>query len=191
MYKDKKLTDFVRFGGLDIKNQAGYSTNPTSTHEPPATKGFYAFPKVAQDFYLLSALDKTQRGFMPKNYLQGEFLGFDENGEPEYYRTFVDDSLYNKKYREQLRRIRKEFTKTRGFIWHHLGFFVKPQDVVATHGSWVKTTIQVWKKAFSKMSIKYRYSCGSFFKTNSINNTKGITGFASKDMCEVFFDEKV
>ena len=40
------------------------------------------------------------------------------------------------------------------------------------------------------MSLNHRYGEDSF-SVKDINKSKGITGYYSKDHCEVFFDEKV
>ena len=140
--KGKDLTTFVRFGGLDLKNQQGHGKD--NFHSPPATRGFYAFPKIAQSLFLIGS---------------------------------------------------KEFVKTDGDIWHHLGEYCKPNEVISRHNSWVKTSIATWQKAFSKSSLNNRY--GEDFNgstgrgENSINSTRGINGYYSKDEYEVFFDEKV
>lgn len=94
---------------------------------------------------------------------------------------------------EEKKKKRKEFTHN-GNLWHHLGDYCKPVDVQARHGSWVKTTVGVWAKAFSKQSLKKRYGDGSkYFTAKSINEPtrSGVSGMYSKDDLEVFFDEKV
>lgn len=156
IYKDKDLFVFVRFGGLNIKKQKAYGEK--SFHSPPAARGFYAFPKVAQELFLVGSIAKTQPGLIPKN-------NDDENV-----------------WLNCLRRIRKEFIKSEGFIWHHLSEYVDHYEIILTNGSWIKTSMIAWRKAFSKMSISLRAQ--SQFST-------GITGYYSKDHCEVFFDEKV
>ena len=180
--KGKDLNVFVRFGGLDLKTQSGYTSDPKTFHSPPASRGFYAMPKVAQERFLIGSIDKYQPGTMPKIKTRDKFKSDDE------YFTYLDE--FEKIKKSALRKLRKEFTKTDGNIWHHLGDFIKRSDILDEHGSWVKTTIDVWKKAFSKSSLKDRYGAPAFSE-NSINKTKGITGYYSKDHYEVFFDEKV
>ena len=119
---------------------------------------------------------------MPKIKTRDKFKSDDE------YFTYLDE--FEKIEKSALRKLRKEFTKTDGNIWHHLGDFIKRSDILDEHGSWVKTTIDVWKKALSKSSLNDRYGAPAFSE-RSINKTKGITGYYSKDHYEVFFDEKV
>ena len=184
--KGKDLSVFVRFGGLDLKNQKGYTNNNPTYHSPPSRRGFYAFPKSMQEHFLIGSIDKYQPGIFPKDKIDWNKLTDDE------YDKVAKD--VNRKYRKIKRTIRKEFTKTTGNIWHHLGEYCKPSDIIDEHGSWVKTTIQVWHKAFSKRSLNDRYGEDFGYGTSahkSINNAKGLSGYYSKDDYEVFFDEKV
>lgn len=178
--KGKDLTTFVRFGGLDLKNQQGHGKD--NFHSPPATRGFYAFPKIAQSLFLIGSLDVFQPGILPKH--------------PDYTNFTDDDFKERSKHIRKIKQgIRKEFVKTDGDIWHHLGEYCKPNEVISRHNSWVKTSIATWQKAFSKSSLNNRY--GEDFNgstgrgENSINSTRGINGYYSKDEYEVFFDEKV
>lgn len=171
MLKGKDIYVFVRFGGLHLKNQKGYNKNPKTYHEPPANRGFYAMPKIAQEFFLIGSLNKTQPGLFAKN-----------SGSIENYWT------------NKLRQIRKEFRKDSGFVWHHLEEYTNQKDVLQRHGSWIKTDIKIWAKAFSKMSTTMRYGRPKYDLDNGINQHgvgMGIIGLYSKDHCEVFFDEKV
>jgi hypothetical protein len=185
--KGKDLSIFVRFGGLDLKNQKGHTKNNPTYHSPPTTRGFYAFPKSMQELFLIGSMDKFQPHIFPKDKIDWDKLSYEE-GEKQSQEL----DIRHKKIRQ---RIRKEFVKTSGNIWHHLGDYCKPQEIIDTHGSWVKTTIQCWQKAFSKRSLNDRY--GEDFGTgkgrgeSSINNTRGLSGYYSKDDYEVFFDEKV
>ena len=165
---------FVRFGGLDVKAQKGFSQTPETYHQPPTTRGFYAMPKIAQEFFLIGCLDKTQKGIFAKE------------GSDKY--------LSNNYQKNILRNIRKEFYKDKGYVWHHLGEYVKHNEIVQKHGSWVKTDIRTWEKAFSKMCTILKYGRHSYDVQNgntSVYVTSGTTGPYSKDHCEVFFDEKV
>jgi hypothetical protein len=185
--KDKDLYVFVRFGGVNIKKQKGYLPIPQTFHAPPASRGFYAMPKVAQEMFLVGSVGAYQKSTMPK--------------EPKYDPDFTDDQYeeYQKKHEDYIRRkeknfskMRKEFRKESGYVWHHLSQYCERKDVIDSHGSWIKTSIGVWEKAFSKMSLNCRYGEGNeYLKVNDINQARGITGLFSKDHCEVFFDEKV
>jgi hypothetical protein len=187
--KGKNLNIFVRFGGLDLKKQNGYTPEQKTFHAPPAARGFYAMPKVAQEFFLISSIERTQPSAFPKPVEYVEERPIEEAEK-------LWDS-YHKRRKKAIRTNRKEFTKSSGDIWHHLVEHVKPNEVVGRHGSWVKTDIASWKMAFSRASLKYRYGekreSGCDLSTNSINETgrAGLFGYYSRDQFEVFFDEKV
>lgn len=177
--KGKNLNIFVRFGGTNIKSQKGFKS--TSYHSPPAAKGIYYMPLVAQEFFLIGSLGKYQKGTMPKYPINHEDW------------TEEDWDNHHKRYKKALSVKRKQFIKKEGNIWHHLIEYTDRNEIMAEHGSWCKTTIKAWEKAFSRMSLNLRYNtddkCSEPIK--NINNTKGILGNYSKDHCEVFFDEKV
>jgi len=166
MLKGKDIYTFVRFGGLDLKKQKGYSKTPETYHQPPASRGFYAMPKIAQELFLVGSLSSTQPGVFSK-----------------------DSQNIENYWRDKLRQIRKEFKKTDGEIWHHLEEYTDHKDVLQRHGSWIKTDIKVWAKAFSKMSTIMKW--GRNKDLGGEIYPRGITGMYSKDHCEVFFDEKV
>jgi hypothetical protein len=190
--KGKSLTTFVRFGGIHPKKQKGFGSD--TFHSPPATRGIYCMPLIAQEFFLLSAMDEFQPGTMPKP-LEGKLVGY-ENGKPQYdwnHLTDEDWENYSKRKRKALSVKRKQFYRTKGNIWHHLCDFVERNEIIATHGSWVKTSMSAWRDAFVKMSLTQRYGNdkgGIDFRTKSVNNSR-LFGWYSKDNCEVFFDEKV
>lgn len=69
MLKGKDIFTFVRFGGLNLKSQKGFSKTPETYHQPPASRGFYAMPKIAQELFLIGSLDSYQPSSVPKkNY---------------------------------------------------------------------------------------------------------------------------
>ena len=166
MLKGKDIYTFVRFGGLDLKNQKGFSISPETYHQPPASRGFYAMPKIAQELFLVGSLESTQPGVFAK-----------------------DGKNVENYWRDKLRQIRKEFKKTEGEIWHHLEEYTDHKDILQINGSWIKTDIKVWSKSFSKMSTKMKW--GRSKEMGGEIYPRGITGIYSKDHCEVFFDEKV
>jgi hypothetical protein len=184
--KEKDLNIFVRFGGLDLKNQRGYSKEPKTFHSPPASRGFYAMPKLAQELFLISGMSSYQPGTTPKHPKRDDEKSFSEN-EQIILR-------YEKRYKKSISLMKKEFFKKDGFIWHHLLDRVENHEVVDRHGSWVKTSITAWKKAFRKESINCRYGQSKLeINITNINEPiiSGLFGFYSKDHLEVFFDEKV
>ena len=185
--KGKDLSVFVRFGGLDLKKQDFYSNDPKSFHSPPAPRGIYAMPKVAQEMFLISSLDEFQPGIIPK-------MNSPESSGKTSFGWTKDEEAYYKDYDKRkdkiYSQIRKEFRKTTGSIWHHFGEYCKTSEIESRHGSWVKTSIEAWQKAFNKRSLNDRYGSPEFGIKN-INDTRGIEGMYSRDHYEVFFDEKV
>ena len=183
MYKDKNIFLFVRFGGLDLKKQKGFSNDPTF-HAPPTKRGIYAMPKIAQEFFLIGSIGEFQKSVVPKEKYCDRNLSYDDQN--EYYRE------REKKHNKCLSLIRKEFSKRDGYIWHHLIEYVKHNEVINSHGSWIKTDMKTWAKAFSKMSVYHRYGRNEWDQKDKKKNiSTGIMGSYSKDHCEVFFDEKV
>lgn len=78
-------------------------------------------------------------------------------------------------------------------IWHHLSH-IKPFQIIALKGSWFKTTVGDWFKAYKKESLNNRYGVEcEFAKTNNINEPvrSGLSGIFNKDHYEVFFEEKI
>lgn len=67
-YKKKDPFVFVRFGACKPVKQKGYGSD--TFHGPPAKKGFYCFPKIAQEWYLLSSIYKSQKDNFIKNFGQ-------------------------------------------------------------------------------------------------------------------------
>ena len=182
--KKKELTRFVRFGGLNLKKSKGFKENSDGYHSPPAPKGFYAMPLIAQEFFLISSIEKYQPDNIPKT----KNIDFSID---------INYDNYEKSRKLALTKIRKEFLKNEGTIWHHLIEYTPHHKVLDTHGSWIKTDIKDWELAFNTMSVALKAESIKFNRSDSdkygigINNIRGITGFFSKDHCEVFFDEKV
>jgi len=185
--KGKDLTKFVRFGGLDLKNQKGFGSD--SYHAPPATRGFYSMPYSVQEFFLISSMNKYQPGTMPKDVKYDNTLPSDE------MQKRWDE--HDKRRRKALSAMRKTFYRKHGNVWHHLQEFTAPNEIISRHNAWIKTSMEAWRKAFTKMTLVRRYGenrdSGWDLSTDSINEParSGLMGVYSKDECEVFFDEKV
>ncbi len=186
MLKDKDIFTFVRFGGLNLKKQKGHKTvNPDPkpydmnwSHLPPASRGIYAMPKVAQDLFLVGCLGSFQNSVMPK--------------EREYKELSSEEKVkaWNKedqRKRDVLSMIRKEFRKDSGAVWHHLGDCCKRNEIIAEHGAWVKTEMSAWAKAFRKASVISR--ARSLAEGDHWKNK--MFGCMGHEHLEVFFDEKV
>ncbi len=187
MLKNNDLFTFVRFGGLSLKKQHGYNVTPPIPkpydlnwfHLPPASRGIYAMPKVAQDLFLVGSLESFQYSVMPKEREHAELSSDDK------VKAWDKES---KRKREVLSLIRREFRKTDGCVWHHLGgTFCKRNEVLAEHGAWIKTSMQTWEKAFRKASVTWRAES----KKDGDHWDNKMFGNTGHEHLEVFFDEKV
>ncbi|MDI3320784.1 hypothetical protein [Pinibacter soli] len=189
--KKKDLTHFVRFGSLNLNKQQGFGER--GFHKPPAPRGFYAFPYTVQEFFLIGSLPKTQPHQFPKTKLPA----YDETLPAEELEKIKEDidafdwDGYYVKVHKVKQNIRKEFRKTSGCLWHHLGDHVENHEVIARNGSWVKTSLMTWQKAFKKCCLEMRYGDNDIIKVTSINESKKTCGRYVRDSFEVFFDEKV
>jgi hypothetical protein len=191
----KDLTYFVRFGSLDLKKQKGFGKDKygfTEFHSPPTTKGIYAMPLIAQELFLIGSLDKTQPEQFPKLPEWKENM---TSKEKEIWLKYCNnEEILNeaeKKIKKVKSNLRKEFRKKKGNIWHHLIDCVDNCEVIARQGSWVKTSIKGWQKAFKKSCLIEKWDSVSLMNAKAFNEIKGINGYFSKDHYEVFFDEKV
>ena len=190
MLKGKNLTVFIRFGGLNLKKQKGFKSDDSDVtyHSPPASRGLYAMTKIAQEMFLVGSLQTTQKSVFPKDKSKYD-NSFTKEQEEEFCKDYDN---YRKSKDKVYSLIRKEFVKTDGYIWHHLSEYTDNNEIISRHGSWIKSSIKSWMKSFSKMSLDARLpSNDKYLSINSINNTRGILGYSSKDHCEVFFDEKI
>lgn len=187
MLKGKDPYAFVRFGGLDLKNQKGFNSpkDRSGYHAPPTTRGFYAMPKILQEFFLIGSLSKTQPEIFPKCPEWHE----NETDVDKEFRVNWDWVTHRKRCDKVYKNIRKEFRKDKGYVWHHLKDETPINEVISRHNSWIKTSIKVWAKALQKEVLGNRYG-SDIFTTNTVNNAR-FNGCYSKDHFEVFFDEKV
>lgn len=178
---------FVCFGKLGLIKQKGFGSE--SFHAPPAQLGFYAMPKRFQELFLIGSLDKTQ----------AKYLGYPK--EPDWD-TASDEEVetYHKKRKTRFKAIRHEFEiPIETEFLHHLD--TPHNEVISSHGTWVKTNYKAWKKALSKESVKLRaQSLAPWPRTKTgeknyqpggINSINKRSGAYSKDHFEVFFDTKV
>src|ERR1700761_2866241 len=126
----KDLTHFVRFGGLDLVRQKGYGA--ADFHAPPAPRGFYAMPLIVQDLWLVSGLSWSQPAQWPKTPPDPYET---ESPSAEQWQEWNDFDWEKHYQREEQMypRIRKEFRKTTGYIWHHLDKYADNREVVARH----------------------------------------------------------
>jgi len=167
--RGKDLTKFVRYGSLNLIYQKGFDSE--EFHSAPARKGFYAFPYVLQEHYLVGGLYRTQPDIF-KKIKDGEYVDYDD-------------------YLKKLKTIRHVFTKKDGTIWHHLEGMAKQKEIIQRHKEWAKSSITDWIKIVSRTSINDRMPSGAGYTINSFSQSHGVCGHFSKDHYEVFFDEKI
>lgn len=176
---------FIRYGRLHLTKQEGYSKDfhSDSFHAPPAPYGFYAMPIRFQELFLVGSLEKTQPDVfsIPKKLnRENNPIDFDWN---EY------EKVRKNRYKKN---IHKFVVKNEDVIWHHLD--IKPNMILASYGSWYKSSVRDWKSALIKESVKLRAEGVAGFCGERINLLAEIpkkAGFYSKDHFEVFFDTKV
>lgn len=223
---------FSRFGGLSSVKQKHYTPDHKGNkrfHNPPKSRGFYAFVFGYEEPFLLGGGDEDRRAKGYGVYLKNEkneklFTKYDENR--EIVETNFNRSVLNSKsyYRWSIisegECIMKEEIKGRNFfkyygprfkknedgtttefyckpinrkvfdyygeIWHHIIDEVKESDVIESSGSWIKTNINVFEKAFKKHTFNNRLS---FCKGNPTMNCSGRkNGWVSYDELEVFIE---
>lgn len=139
---------FVRYGGLSSVPQKGYDPSMPGFHSPPSRSGIYAFPQGGVELFLLGC-DKTS-GLHTK-YQKFDIIK-DKDGNKLFYTN--DDGTPAKKedgsihYKTELKSPKK--FDYRGEVWHHLSNMVKPHEVLSRKGSWVKTDIRVYERAFKR-----------------------------------------
>jgi len=195
--KGKDLSIFVRFGGLNLKRQRGYSQTQTGFHKPPAPRGFYAFPKVAFEIFLIGSIETYQPSNFPSVEKQEalDWQSFSNEASKEFAEWRARKAAYDRQRRRAFSLVRKEFRKSHGAVWSHLMETVRRHEIIAAHGEWVKTTMREWRRAFSKQSLRQRMNTEispGVRGVRSVNDAGGgIFGDHGRDHFEVFFDEKV
>jgi len=212
---------FVRFGGLSPVYQEQYKTTDKSFHNPPRKKGCYAFVHGYIDLFLIGAT------YEPGHISNKSYWLRDENGNKIKYDDFfyivkeqkIDRIEFISKVNPNyIKLIRKQKIKIKdiicykqyvavirkpkifdynGELWHHLGDNLRPENIIESNGSWVKTTIDDFKLALKleiKSTLKQKHSTDFEYKYNSFGgkqdpfNTKnGIK--ISKDHLEVFIEK--
>ena len=206
-----KDLEFVTYGGLSPTKQKGYGN--TTFHAPPASRGIYAFVWPYIEHFLLGGgefIDPKIRGkgqrqrmsyvkdkdgnVVTSDHPDWEKLSgvrdSDRNKNRSFHREIPgakENDDYDKKYKQFLYRdnSRKKF-KYNGPIWHHLLDNVRPHEVWARHGTWVKTDMETFKRLFQKelksMLIQSR---------KAWPDAQPTLKWVSWDHLEVFIDSKI
>jgi len=195
-----KVIRFMRFGGLSPVRQVGFKrwknvgnqhspnssgrisdpsnkNDPPTFHTPPARKGIYAFVWPFYDLFLV-----------PREKYQ---IKKDKNGKPIYFGDEGDEDRF-----PDLELPHPKLFDWNGPLWHHLGEWVNPKDIIATRGSWTKTSFPVFidalrKDAHANTSTDFSRQWNpngpyrpnwQFSKANPFRHT-------SKDHLEVFIED--
>jgi hypothetical protein len=211
---------FIRFGGLSPVIQTHYQTGEEKTfHNPPRRRGIYAFPFPYIERFLLGATDEPGNISNKSQWLRDE-NGNKIIYEDFYLGTYNEKSLMrdiNPKYINLLKKLnikrsdisaatdkkddknyitflkKPKVFEYDGEIWHHLGDYLKPHQIIATSGSWTKSDMDNYNYAFT-MDVRAA-------KRDMLKTAKEFSGFSdfmkknpykswfSKDHLEVFIEK--
>lgn len=217
----KQNIKFVRFGGLSPMKQEHFKTNSDYYHNPPRRFGVFAFVYGYIETFLLGAT------YEPTNISNKSYWLKDDNGnkiknDDFYYTVKIEKSdridYISKVKPEYINLLKKRNIKIKdlwnygdyivvlkkpkifnynGEIWHHLGDNLKPEQILETKGTWVKTSIDDYIIAFNKeiktvlkQKHKMDKECGSLKmsgKQDPFDPSGGIS--YSKDHLEVFIEK--
>lgn len=81
-----------------------------------------------------------------------------------------------------------------GELWHHLGEYLKPHQILKRHGNWVKSSMSDYRIALEKDMHNARKESTSFSKKNTnllnlLSSAKSPFRCYSKDHLEVFIEK--
>lgn len=210
---------FIRFGGLSPVKQDHYDTSRDKTfHNPPRRKGNFAFPHPYIEYFLLGSSSEPSHVSNKSMWLKDEngdliksddFYNYDKYDE----KTFEFD--INKKYLKLLKRlkIKKKDLRTStkddvhymvvlkkpkyfeysGELWHHLGKHLKPEQILDTSGSWVKTDMDNYLIALKLETKEAKKDMLKFARQyDNVKNYLGKNPFKNhytRDHLEVFIEK--
>jgi len=212
---------FVRFGGLSSVYQEQYKAVDKSFHNPPKKRGCYAFVYGYIDKFLIGTT------YEPGHISNKSYWLRDDNGnkikcDDLFYTVKVKKSysiefiskispIYIKLLKKQKIKVKdincyKGYTfvlkkpkvfEYNGEIWHHLGENLKPEQIIESNGSWVKTSMGDFELALKieyKKLLKDKHKTDKEFnilnfkgKQNPFNPSFGIK--YNKDHLEVFIEK--
>lgn len=168
--------NFIRFGGLSPVKQEQYTTGEDKTfHNPPCKHGLYAFPFPYIEKFLLSSTDFPGHISNKTQWLKDENnnkIKFDDFFDiTKEYNTKLDRFPVNTKYIKLLKKLNIPLSNIRsiydeekethyitvlnkpkifeydGEIWHHLGEYLKPNQILSSSGSWTLSDMDNYKIA--------------------------------------------
>jgi len=183
---------FARFGGLSSVKQKGYSSDTDNYHAPPCKRGFYAFLYPYYEPFLLSGYDFS--GITTK-HSKFERLK-DKKGNP--VRTTNDESFVRTSSNwmkfwgfheksdiyDAIKPKKPKIFEYRGELWHHLGEYLAPNEILNTKGCWYLSDFKSYSKALRKdFAIQKK-------KLRELGiDTNNPFAMCSKDHLEVFIEK--
>jgi len=212
---------FVRFGGLSSVYQDQYKTGDKSFHNPPKKRGCYAFLHGHIDKFLIGST------YEPGHISNKSYWLKDDNGnrikyDDIFYTVEVKKSdkiefiskvnptyiklLKNRKIKVKDINCYKDYAcvlkkpkvfEYNGELWHHLGEHLRPEQIIESNGSWVKTTMDDFEFA---LKIEYKKLLKDKHKTDKEFNILNFKGRQNpfkpsfgikynKDHLEVFIEK--
>jgi len=164
-------------------------------HNPPCRYGFFAFVEGYEDNFLLGATDEPGHVSGKSQWLKDDDGNLVED-KREYFQEFDEvtkrlkegyhfpkelKALLKKRKIKEKQLWTKRIDHTNyltvmkppkifeyyGELWHHLGEYLKPGQIIGECGSWVKSTYEDWLIAFDKnRHDELRYTHGVKFGSN-------------------------
>lgn len=204
--------EFVRFGGLAPVKQRGFTTDSdASFHSPPARKGIYAFPNgYIEPFLLGGGYGDPNKKYNSNRmvYLKDKSGNKINNDHPEWEKYYGKDKYKTIKgdlkpgatpdedgeyswddYVQYLAYdVHPKRFKYSGDIWHHHIEFVEPHEIIKQKGSWVKTNMKAYLKAFARNAHAAKKEMKRDAKEMGIAEPKNALKWFTKDHLEVFIE---
>lgn len=209
---------WTRYGNVVPFEQASFAHDESkiSFHAAPARVGLYAFPRGYEEPFLLSSDGSnspdrlTQRSFYLKDSEGKRFNWKDEVNESYNSTLHKYERIVTPEVNKALNKVgyrTRDIFEVEGFIcvmkkphvfryegelWHHLKKHTPEDEVIDTHGSWVKSSFGAWSEAFRRTKhedLKYiRKDSPQARQLLHLDPYKhGRGGFISRDHLEVFF----
>lgn len=187
-----KKVKFIRFGGLSPVKQEGYDPDMPSFHCPPAKYGIYSFiyPYV-EPFLLGGSFSDITTKHSKFQYVKDENgvrvkrdeyeKMYNENYMKSYTSIKVDDEYYVVKPKKY-----KVFEHT-DEIWHHLGYNLKPSQILSRKGDWYLTDYRSFVEAFEKEKHNCLKQTKRILQTERFSNNPFWC--ITKDHLEVFIEK--
>ena len=113
---------------------------------------------------------------------------FEQKKERNYYKLYgsitserPDGTFITYYYKPPKRKV----FEYNGDIWHHINYKIKKHEILDKNGSWIKTSIKTFEKAFNRYKMNNRLKDT---EGNLIFNTSTKNGSKCMDVLEVFIE---